>query len=107
MAQTAMIDIDALSGAPPGTPQAEFKPQNITVAVGDVIYWRNNDSKAHWPTTSATPIVNDAWMDYQIPGKLHGQPAPTSQQAVSFGTAGTYHYVCGLHHGETGTIVVQ
>jgi len=105
MAQNWIIAIDKVDQAPSGQPQAVFNPQSQTVTAGDVVYWRNNDDIAHWPAPNAQSST--AWMDYQIPGKLHGQPAPTSQQAVSFGAKGTINYVCALHPDETGVIVVQ
>ncbi|HZS46508.1 MAG TPA: plastocyanin/azurin family copper-binding protein [Blastocatellia bacterium] len=105
MAQTWIIAIDKVDNAPQGQPQAAYDPPSQTVTAGDIIYWRNNDDIPHWPAPNAQSET--AWMDYQIPGKLQGQPAPTSQQAVSFSAAGTYNYVCALHPDETGTIVAQ
>ena len=109
MAQTWIIAIDQVAGSE--TIAVQFTPSTLTVAVGDIIYWRNNDSNPHWPA----PIVNGViqptnWMDYQIPGKLPDQPAPTSQQAVSFSgqTASTgLTYGCAITgDNETGTIIV-
>ena len=94
MAQTCIIAID----------NGQFTPQSQTVAPGDIIYWRNNDSHPHWPAPSVAGKTN--WMDFQIPGKLPGEPAPTSQQAVSFAAKATVTYVCALHPDETGTIDV-
>ena len=102
MAQTWIIAINKVDNPPAGQPQAEFVPNPQTVAAGDIIYWRNNDDAPHWPAPNAQAETD--WMDYQIPAKLQGQPAPTSQQAVSFAAAGTYNYVCALHPDETGTI---
>jgi plastocyanin len=96
-----MIDIDQKQGQA----QAEFNPQSLTVAAGDQINWRNNTATPHWPAPKGKP--KDTWMDYQIPGKLPGQPAPTSQQTLTFGAAMTVDYVCALHPEETGTITVQ
>jgi hypothetical protein len=45
-------------------------------------------------------------MDAPIPGKLPDQPAPTSQQTLTFSGATTVVYVCALHPEETGTIVI-
>ncbi len=103
MSQTAIIAIN------PGAPNATFSPNPENVGTGTVISFRNNDSKAHWPTpapAAGQPVVNNAWMDFQIPGKLPNQPAPVGIQQVSFSAAGTYHYVCALHPHEKGSIVV-
>ena len=78
MAQTWIISIDK-TGAPPGQPQVKFTPNPLGVNAGDVIYWRNNDSVGHWPAPKTGSKTD--WMDFQIPGKLADQPAPTSQQA--------------------------
>ena len=101
MAQTHIIAIDPQ----PGQSSAKFNPPSLTVAAGDIIYWRNNCDSPHWPAPSVAGKTN--WMDYQIPAKLPGQPAPTSQQAVSFSAAATVTYLCALHPSETGTIIVQ
>ena len=102
MAQTWIIAINRK----PAQPLATFSPQSQTVAAGDIIYWRNNDEQAEHhigPLNGA----KDAWWDYPLPEKLQGKPAPTSQQAVSFSAATTITYVCALHPGEQGTIIVQ
>jgi plastocyanin len=84
---------------------AEFDPASQPAAVGATVYWRNEDTKAHWPTPA--PLgEKDAWLDYQIPGTVSGQP-PAVSDGVSFGTAGTYDYICALHQDEAGTIVVS
>jgi plastocyanin len=85
--------------------QVGFDPQSQPAAVGASVYWRNEDTEAHWPTP-APYAKDDAWLDYQIPGVVGGQP-PAVSDGVSFGTAGTYDYVCALHQDETGTVVVS
>jgi plastocyanin len=104
MPQTAMIDIN------PGQPNASFSPNPLGVGKNTVISWRNNDTQhPHWPTpapAAGQPVVNNAWMDFQIPAKLPNEPAPTSIQTVNFADAGTYDYVCALHPNEKGSIVV-
>ena len=109
MGQTQMIKI-----TPTGTAeesQVTFDPPTLTAAVGDLIYWQNDDEfSGHWPA----PIVNGViqplnWMDAAIPVKLAGEPAPTSQQAVSFsGVTTGITYGCAVAgHTETGTIIIQ
>jgi plastocyanin len=100
-----MINIDAVAGAE--QPEAAFTPQNQAANVGDLIYWCNTTSDPHWPApVIGGSVVEDSWMDYAIPGKLPNEPAPTSQQAVSFSSAGTYNYACAIHQEERGTITV-
>jgi plastocyanin len=102
MPTTRMIDIVQDGGQP-----ARFDPQNLSAAPGDLINWRNNTSEAHWPGPKNGP--RDAWMDAEIPGKLPDQPAPTSQQTLSFSAAMTnpVQYICALHPDMTGTITVS
>ena len=108
MAQTWIISIDK-TGAPPGQPQVKFTPDPLGVNAGDVIYWRNNDSVGHWPAPKTGSKTD--WMDFQIPGKLADQPAPTSQQAVTFagqkGTTQPVQYYDANDPASTGTINVK
>ncbi len=104
MPKTCIISIDDK----PGQDFAVFSPQSLTVAAGDLINWRNNTSKAHRLVLKAKPEVT--WVD-EIPGKLPDQPAPTSQQGVSFSGPTTpglpVQYFCDFHPGETGEIIAQ
>ena len=103
MAGTQMIAINPIASPTPSQ-TAEFVPQNQTAAVGDIVFWQNNDeTSAHQP--KPTNGADDDWTD-PIPKKLPGQPAPTSLRNPTFGEAGTYDYVCALHPGETGSVIV-
>ena len=121
MAQTRMIDINDTKGHAKETKRhaketkgqaketkgqalATFTPAIQEVAAGDLVNWRNNTATPHWPAPKYQPA--NTWMDAAIPGKLPDQPAPTSQQTLSFSAAMTIDYVCALHEGETGTIKV-
>jgi len=101
MQDTWIISIDEQ----PNQSGAAFDPQSLTVAAGDIIYWRNNTDCPHWPAPKGKP--RDSWMDAEIPGKLPGEPAPTSQQGLTFSGATTVEYVCALDPDMTGTIIVQ
>ena len=107
--QTWLVGIDQ----EPGQTQAQFNPQSLQIANGDVVFWRNNTSHPH----QVKPVggEDDAWMD-EIPAKLPDQDAPTSRQ-VTFAlatdangnpieTSATFEYVCAFHANETGTIKV-
>jgi plastocyanin len=97
MARNVFIDIND------GQACAVFNPQDATVAVGDLIYWRNNTKNMHELVLKSKP---DQDWGPKIPGKLDGQPAPVSQQAMVFGAATTapIQYICKLHQQETGTL---
>ena len=44
MGSTVMITIKKAGS------QAAFDPPSQPAAVGDDVYWRNEDTQAHWPT---------------------------------------------------------
>jgi plastocyanin len=98
MPQTWKISIDEAPGQP-----GVFNPSSLTVAAGDLIFWSNDTSDAHWPAPAGQP--EDTWFSYQIPGKLPDQPAPASPQ-ISFPSATQVNYVCALHPQMTGVIIV-
>ena len=80
-------------------PPAKFTPNPQIVFVNDSVFWFNADqTQAHWPAPSkADP---KGFMDYQIP--------PNSQSSMAgFGAVGTTNYVCILHDGESGQIIVK
>lgn len=92
---------------------ADFNPRTLTVAAGDLIYWRNYTSQSHKLVLKSNTSV--VWID-QIPGKLEGQPAPTTQRGItiSAATASTgIDYICAVHPDcvnagkEIGTIIVK
>jgi plastocyanin len=98
--QTWTIKIEQAPGQTPAT----FNPSSLTVAPGDLIFWSNHTSDPHWPAPAGQ--AESTWFEYQIPGKLPGQPAPTSPQ-ISFASATTISYVCALNPQMTGTITVS
>jgi plastocyanin len=66
------------------------------VEIGDVIFWSNQDKVAHWPGLKENATAFTA-----------NQIAPHSTSAVfAPGQTGTISYICTLHDGEEGTIVV-
>lgn len=103
MPRSYLISIDDVAGQS----NAAFNPRTLTVAAGDIINWRNNTSRSHRLVLRSNPSV--VWVD-MIPGKLEGQPAPTSQRGVTLGaaTASTgIDYICADHTDEIGTIIVK
>jgi plastocyanin len=103
MPKACLIAIDEK----PGQTFAEFNPRTVTVAAGDLINWCNNTSVSHKLVLRADPSV--VWVE-EIPGKLEGQPSPTSQTGVTLGAATTstgIDYMCANHPDEIGTIIVK
>ena len=104
--QDFVISLAGLSGTALGAAQrpsgpgsvaiAEFLfgPEKVSVKAGQTITWTNLDDSPHQvtvqgETTFRTPVV------------LKGQST-----SLQFNDAGTYGYICGLHPGMKGEIVV-
>jgi plastocyanin len=71
-----------------------FGPASITVSVGTVITWQNNDGIAH-TSTSDTGV----WDTGSIP--------PGGSKTTTFPAAGTFPYHCSVHPMMTGTVIVK
>jgi len=72
-----------------------FKPAEVTVSAGDTVTWTNNDSVAH-----------DVTADSFSSGEPGGM-APGDNFKHTFQEAGTFDYVCTVHPGMEGTVVVE
>ena len=70
-----------------------FDPSSVTVAVGAIVSWTNNDSTDHTVTFDASPDCDRV---------LGGESI-----ASTFNAAGSYAYHCRIHPSMTGTVVVQ
>jgi len=77
-----------------------FKPGNVTVAKGGTVTWTNEDSVGHDVTEISGPGPK---FKSGGPGGLNG--GDTFKQ--KFTTPGTFKYVCTVHPGMEGTIVVK
>lgn len=78
----------------------QFAPSTITVAAGSVVIWVNNEDPA------ALDNIHDVIAsDYSAFVSDYVSPGATFSQ--EFDTPGTYTYLCDLHTGMQGTIVVQ
>jgi plastocyanin len=70
-----------------------FSPVSMTVAVGGVVTWTNNDSRSH------TVTANGGSFD-------SGILAPGATWSHTFAGAGTFAYFCELHPDMVGTVTV-
>jgi amicyanin len=72
-----------------------YEPQTVTVKVGTVIKWVNNDDIPHNVVSSTRGVFKSTVMD--------------TGQSYSFtvATAGTFEYFCALHPQMKGKIVVE
>jgi plastocyanin len=72
-----------------------FNPAEVTVGVGDTVTWTNNDSVGH-------DVTADSFSSGE-PGGM--APGDTFEQ--TFDEAGTFDYVCTVHPGMEGTVIVE
>ena len=72
-----------------------FNPAEVSVAVGDTVTWTNNDSVGH-------DVTADSFSSGD-PGGM--APGDTFEQ--TFDEAGTFDYVCTVHPGMEGSVVVE
>jgi plastocyanin len=70
-----------------------FHPKSVTITVGDRITWTNNDAAAHTATSSG---------DFDT-----GTIASGASKSVTFGSAGTFSYICTIHPSMTGIVLVR
>jgi len=70
-----------------------FSPRTVTIAAGGVVTWTNHDSMPHTVTSTSgafnSPILNSGGTFKQ-----------------TFTKPGTYPYICTLHSGMGGTVIV-
>ncbi len=97
---TAPVDEPPESEAPVVEIQLQnfrFSQQEVRIAPGTVVRWRNTTSAFH----TVTPDGHARWTEWQTAGE--GQTFE-----VRFDQAGTYPYYCLPHRtlGMTGTIIV-
>lgn len=72
-----------------------FSPATLSVKVGTIVKFNNNDGVDHTSTSTSTPPV---WNSGTIPA---GGSYSYTTTAV-----GTYPFVCGFHPMMTGTLTV-
>lgn len=69
-----------------------FHPAVLTVKVGTIVIWTNNDSASH---SIVGDKFNSAFLSFG------------NSFSYKFATKGTYNYSCGLHPEMTGRVVVE
>lgn len=104
MSSTTKVEI--IESGPEDTTEEPVEPSGYTISIedfafvedtleiyeGDSVTWTNNDSTDH-------TISSDQFEDSET--LVNGDT-----YTLSFDTAGTYYYICGLHPTMTGTITV-
>lgn len=69
-----------------------YSPRTVTVSVGDTVTWTNSDAQAHTATGS---------------GWNTGDLGNGESGSITFQSAGTFDYMCGIHPAMTGTVIVR
>ena len=82
-----------------GLAAATFNSRDVTVPVGSTIRWVNQTAITHTISPNS-PSQAGTWTDVTISGQ-------GTEFAHTFGTAGTFDYVCKLHSGMTGVVRVH
>ncbi|WP_163511627.1 cupredoxin domain-containing protein [Fodinicola acaciae] len=76
--------------------QYAYAPAALTITAGDTIRWTNYDTAQHDVTITNGPV------------SFHGPLIGKGQSwTYTFGTAGTYSYVCSIHPDMKARIVVR
>lgn len=73
-----------------------FNPQTITVSVGSVVTWTNQDSAQH-------QIVSDGNLSELSSGLID----QNGTYSFTFSNAGTYDYHCNIHPSMKGKVIVK
>jgi plastocyanin len=76
-----------------------FDPKTVTVSKGGTVEWTNDDSVNHDVTKKGGPGPDFS--------SGNGNLAGGDTYKQTFNTPGTIQYVCTIHPGMTGTIVVK
>jgi plastocyanin len=70
-----------------------YDPSSVTVDVGAIVQWKNNDTTAHTVTFDQSPDCS--------------RVEAGQSTGANFHSAGTYAYHCTIHPSMKGTVVVQ
>lgn len=82
-------------GAEVSLKDIQFGPSEVTVSVGDTVTWTNEDSVDH-------DVTADSFSSGEAGGLAGGDTFEHT-----FDEAGTFDYVCTVHPGMEGTVVVK
>jgi plastocyanin len=89
----------------------KYKPDKVTVYVGDTVQWKNEAKEAH--TVTAEPKLAKNKKDFELPKGAEGFDSgliqPGGTYSHTFTVAGTYKYFCQGHEmqGLKGEVVVK
>lgn len=95
-AQAAKVHHTYIVKEQPGNATAGyvFSPAMLHVGVGDTVIWKDTNSTPHNIVGVKTMVI-------------HRPTIGTATYKLTFKKAGTYHYLCQVHPGMVGVIVVK
>jgi plastocyanin len=92
------------SATGPGGPavsivEYQFTPDTVTVKAGSSVTWTNNGTVNHQVASDSTSAVTfgTAAISPPMGGGGYGGGTGPGSAAVTFHTAGTFHYHCAIH----------
>jgi plastocyanin len=103
------IIVEIVNGAGQRDHPESYKPDLVTISMGDTITWINNDIVPH--TVTGASDIQDAktWGDIVIAEEKFdsGVFLPDERWGFTFNEAGEYEYVCTLHPWMIGEVKVE
>lgn len=76
-----------------------FAPAAVTVGVGTIVKWTNDDPFTHTVTSGSPPDFNGQFDA--------GDLSAGSRVCVQFSVTGSYSYFCAIHNSMTGSVTVR
>jgi len=75
-----------------------FSPTTLEVTKGTIVTFTNNDSATHTVTSGANR-TRDGKFDRELSG--------STEDSITFDTAGTFEYFCNIHSSMNAKVVVK
>jgi len=95
---TATEELTAGAEAQVTMENSTFEPEEITIEVGTMVRWSNQDQVQHTVTAGTRDNPTD----------LFDQSVPAGGSfSFTFDEPGTYEYFCAIHPGMSGVVIVE
>ncbi|RMF31648.1 MAG: copper-binding protein [Candidatus Nitrosothermus koennekii] len=103
------ITVEIVNGAGQRDHPEFYKPDLVTINVGDTVTWINNDIVPHTVTGAIDAQDPNTWGSVTIAGEKFdsGVFLPDERWSFTFNEKGEYEYVCTLHPWMTGEVRVE
>jgi plastocyanin len=101
LGQSKATSISIMKGASNPSVTEPYRPSPVTVTIGTVVTWTNNDNTGH-TVTEGSPSGNTPTNGFDS-----GILAPGKTFTHTFDESGTVQYYCTLHPTMSGEIIVK